>query len=183
MLAENGDVRRAAARLGYSIRGLRTRLLSSPELEALIVNRSAGRPRGQGRVVTDEQIVAALELRGSPAGAAKELGVNRGTITGMRYPVVEEALAKAPGGHRLKARELREKRAAAIGARLAHYQALRAKFEEFRDRFNRERDAFVIDAMVAGLTGAQVGDICGVTRQRIQQIEAELGASRRKAAE
>jgi hypothetical protein len=180
LVAQGGNMRRTAAYLGYSYAGLRSRVCSQPALMALW---DQGSFWGRGmRLVSDEEIVAALDRAGHVKGAAAALGVNRGTITGRRSSAVAEALARVGCLHSLRRSSLVDRRRAQVAARIADAEERRDLVRRLKEKHRLLLDGWMVEAMEAGLTQKEIGDICGVTRQRVQQVEAVLGISR-KAAE
>lgn len=179
----DGNAARAARWLGCSLLTITNRTRRSKELARLRRKIKSGRPRLSyvaAQVVTDEQIIAALDGSDSVAGAARALGVERQVFLSRAYnPDVEAALTQCE--QRWKAARLErqrvylEERRAHIAERLAQKEEHDRILEEMRAEWHRVRDAWIADAGARGLTLREMGRILGITRERVRQVEEQLG--------
>jgi DNA-directed RNA polymerase specialized sigma subunit len=124
------------------------------------------------RVVSDEQLVEALEMSSDLFSAAKALGVQRNTILSrLRERGVEREIERL------------EKRRAAIREKLCATEDHTNTIAEAALEWAGIRQEFII-RFRDRLSLKEIGNILGVSRERVRQLETEaVAATAQKAAE
>lgn len=186
LLVCDGSVTRAAQWLGCSLLTVRNRIARSERLQAVHVPGRAGRPGSHARlrIVSNEQIVAALDGAQSVKGAGDSLGVDRQVLLARATdPAVAAALTRCEQrwleSERARAEAKRARRRAEIADTLARAQERIRLLDEMRVSWRRARDGWIAEARSRGLSLMEMGRILGVTRERVRQIEADLGMDAR----
>lgn len=178
-----GSVLRAAKWLGCSPLTVRNRVARNEELRRLRVPGRAGRPSSSfeaARIVSDEQLIAALDGAASVKAAAHSLGIARQTFLSRACsPDVAAALSRCEVRSRALQRQRVDARLAARRAAVAEAlerdEEHRQVIDEMRASWQRARDTWVAEARARGLSLKDMGLILGITRERVRQIEEMLG--------
>lgn len=174
LATRSGNVTAAARSLGLSPAGLRAHVFRVPELYAL----ARKRPGIHKTLVTDEEIVLALQRFGVEQRAARFLGVPSAVIANRSSDAVQAERAKIQRRYHGERRERWEERRKEVAERLAILEQRKALVVELTSAWHFARDSWIMTAFERGLSQAEMGEILGVTRQRVQQLESSLGLSR-----
>jgi hypothetical protein len=182
--ANGGSVIRAAAWMGASVLTLRNRIARSRELERLRVVQKKGRKAPHtvterhraNRVVTDEEIVIALDAANSVKTAADAIGVQRQTILSRaREPEIRAALDRCEQRYKQSRIDRVQGRREIVAEQVRVLEEHATEVAEMRDAWNRQRDSWIIEARRRRLTLFEMGQILSVTRERVRQIEIAVG--------
>jgi|ERR1041385_208911 hypothetical protein len=174
--ASDGDLREAAMTLDCCVGNIRIRCNKNNALRALVVPKRPGRPKEMLRVVTTEAIVAALDAQGSVKAAAAALGIRPNAILHRACDqAVSDAIARVARGRERDRAEILRRRRQEIADKIAIGEARRHMVKEMAESWRIAREAWVVEARERGLTLKEMGDILGLTRERVRQLENEVG--------
>jgi DNA-directed RNA polymerase sigma subunit (sigma70/sigma32) len=135
------------------------------------------------RVVSDEQLVEALEMSSDLFSAAKALGVQRNTILSRLRGEVRAAYTRMQERGVEREIERLEKRRAAIREKLCATEDHTNTIAEAALEWAGIRQEFII-RFRDRLSLKEIGNILGVSRERVRQLETEaVAATAQKAAE